>query len=70
MANWPELNVQNATPGPQNVKKNLEDASHTTPRWLAPSYTYPDLALRAEMAAPAPFLGPCHNINCPRYFKP
>ena len=53
---------QNATPGPQNVKKKIWRRPPIAPRGLAPSHTYHDLALRAEMAAPPPFLVPAITI--------
>ena len=56
MPNLPEL-VQNATPGLQSVKKKCRRPP-IPPKGLAPSHTYPDLALRPEMAALPPFLVP------------
>ena len=55
--NCPEL-VQNATLGPQNVKKKIWRRLPIPTRGLASSHSYPDLALRAEIGAPPHFLVP------------
>ena len=50
--------TQNATPG-LKIKKFFGGGSPYPTRWSGPpSNTYPDLALRAKMAAPPPFLVP------------